>query len=80
MKYTVVLPPSLGGLVKSIKAGEEEAAFDGDGGNVEVAVVEDDTGSGKVDGVVENVGNDVRRNGAIGTLGIDHCGKFHNIS
>ena len=47
MKYTVVLPPSLGGLVKSIKAGEEEAAFDGDGGNVEVAVVEDDTGMGK---------------------------------
>ena len=53
MKYTVVLPPSLGGLVKSIKAGEEEAAFDGDDGNVEVAVVEHDTGSGKVDGVVE---------------------------
>lgn len=58
MKYTVVLPPPLGGLVKSIKAGEEEAAFDGDGGNVEAAVVEDDTGSGKVDGVVEDAGND----------------------
>ena len=38
-------------------AGEEEAAFDGDGGNVEVAVVEDDTGGGKVDAVVGTTGN-----------------------
>lgn len=60
----------MGGLVKSITAGEEEAAFDGDvedeemtyvcsdGVNVDVAVVVDDAGKETVDVVLADAGSE----------------------